>query len=423
LNPTKRSWLEAIQLYARKQVIVMLFLGFSAGLPFLLLFSTLTAYLTDYDVSRSTIGFFAWVGMMYSIKVLWAPVVDSVPIPKLTALLGRRRSWLLVSQLGIVVFLILLITVDPKKDLGLLALCALCTAFCSATQDICIDAFRIESAEDSVQGAMASTYLLGYRFALIASGAGALFIADIYSWSAAYYAMAAIMGVCMLITLRLSEPAMSPRAFQGTLFSSAHFNSVFVEPIADFFRRNGRIAIAILLLVGCYRISDITMGIMANPFYLDLGFTKTEIASVSKTFGLIVSIIGAIVGGVFVARYGVERPMLFGAVCVAITNLLFAQLAQVGADIRWLVATITADNLCGGFAGSAFIAYLSSITNRSYSATQYALFSSFMTLPGKFISGFSGVVVDTHSYTVFFIYAALMGIPAIVLSIWLVRRS
>ncbi len=437
----QRNWREAAAVYLRPQAIALLFLGFSAGLPFLLVFSTLSAWLTDAGVSRSAIGFFSWVGITYSVKVFWAPVVDRLPLPLLTRLLGKRRSWMLLAQAGIACGLLVMARLDPAGALQWFALAAVAVAFCSATQDIAIDAYRIECAEQEAQGALSATYIFGYRLALLVAGAGALFIADLWSWEAAYLAMAALMGVGVLTTLAVREPdheaegATRPleERVERFLLRNAHLPAwqkragawlidAVICPFVDFFQRNGWFALWVLLLIGCYRISDITMGVMANPFYLDLGFSKSEIAGVSKVFGFFLSIAGSFVGGLLVMRYGLAGPLLLGAVLVAGTNLLFALLAQVGPDLRMLAVVISADNLSGGLANAAFIAYLSSLTHRAYTATQYALFSSIMTLPGKFVGGYSGVVVDAAGYAPFFIYAALLGIPAILLAYYVARR-
>ena len=426
----------------------MFLLGFSAGLPLLLVFSTLSAWLSDAGVSRSAIGFFGWVGITYSVKVFWAPVIDRLALPWLTRRFGQRRSWMLVGQLGVIVGLLGMITCDPQTQLVSLALFAVLVAFSSATQDVAIDAFRIESAQVEYQGAMSATYVLGYRTAMLVAGAGVLFIADAAAaslgsneaWQLAYLTMACLMGVGIATVLWVREPARDPlderdsleqKIINGVLHHppntrserlAAWFASAVVAPFVDFFQRNGRFALMILAFIGLYRLSDITMGIMANPFYLDLGFSKTEIASIGKLFGFGMTILGSIIGGLMVVRYGVFRPLLAGAVMVAATNLLFAQLALVGPDLTWLAVVISADNLSGGFANAAFIAYLSGLTNRAYTATQYALFSSLMTLPGKFISGFSGVVVDFYDYHTFFIYAAVAGLPAIYLALKLGRH-
>jgi len=436
-----RSWREAITIYKHPRVVGMVFLGFAAGLPFLLVFSTLSAWLRDVGIARTTIGFFSWVGITYSIKVFWAPVVDRLPLPILTRTLGKRRSWMLAAQISIATGLVGMALTDPHANLTVIALYALLVAFGSATQDITIDAYRIEAVEKYLQGAMAATYVLGYRVALLVAGAGAFYIAEAHSWSVAYLAMAALMGTGMVTTLVIREPphardkrtlALEARlekaiGVQGKRSVAARiaawFSDAVASPFVEFFQRNGAMALVILLLVGTYKLSDITMGVMANPFYLDLGFSKTDIANVTKIFGFFMTIAGAGLGGIMVVRFGVLRPLLAGAILIASTNLLFVWLAVSAPELASLAIVISADNLSGGFATSAFIAYLSSLTNTSYTATQYALFSSLMTLPAKFIGGFSGWVVDTSGYPSFFLYAGLLGVPAILLASFLARGN
>ncbi len=436
------SWSEAFAIYRQPRVLTMLFLGFSAGLPFLLVFTTLSAWLTEEQLSRSTIGFFSWIGITYSIKVIWSPVVDRLPVFLLTGWLGQRRSWMLLAQVGIAVGLLGMAFTDPSQNLVMIAVFALLVAFSSATQEVAIDAFRIESVQKEYQGAMAAMYILGYRLALLMAGAGAFYIADAGSWSGAYTTMAALVLVGMVTVLVIREPEHKPGG--DTLMQeqrvidfierSDHlpdrvrklmswFIGAVVCPFVDFFVRNGALAIIILLFIGVYRISDITMGVMANPFYLDMGFTLSEIATVTKFFGFFMTILGAALGGILVVRFGIMRPLLLGAVMVSVTNLLFAYMANMPADIVLLGMVISADNLSGGLAGSAFIAYLSSLTNTAYTATQYALFSSIMTLPAKFMGGFSGIVVDSYGYVEFFLYASVIGVPAIGLVLYLMRAD
>ncbi|MDW5375725.1 AmpG family muropeptide MFS transporter [Halomonas sp. HP20-15] len=432
-----RSWRDALAVYRQPPVVAMLFLGFSAGLPFLLVFSTLTAWLRDVDVEVAAIGFFSWIGILYSIKLFWAPVVDRLPLPLMTRWLGQRRGWMLLAQAIIATGLVGLASVDPRNSLAAVALLALLVAFGSATQDIVIDAFRIESASETVQAAMASTYIIGYRGGLLAAGAGALYIADMASWHAAYLSMAALVGVGMLTVLLRPEP---PRAALSVQLVHEPRVRVFLRqaqnrprwqrrcgawligaivcPFTDFFGRYGRQALWLLLLVGIYRISDLSMAAMANPLYIDLGFSLSQIANVTKVFGIAMSIVGGVLGGVLVVRYGVATMLVIGAALAATTNLLFVALALSGAQLPMLVVTIVGDNLANGLASTVFIAFLSSLTSRAYTATQYALFSSLMTLPGKFIGGFSGVIVADQGYSVFFLWAALLGLPAI----WLAWR-
>jgi len=422
-----KTWREALLVYTRPRVIGMIFLGFSAGLPFLLVFSTLSAWLRDEGTTRTVIGFFSWVGVTYSIKVFWAPVIDRLPFPFLTRLLGKRRSWMLIAQIGIALGLAGMALVDIQTQLTQLALLAVLVAFSSSTQDIVIDAYRIEAVDRESQGAMAATYVFGYRLALLVAGAGAFYIAEFNSWKVAYLSMAALMGVGMLTTLIIQEPKHLTNTQTKTPAATFYlrlrnwFSAAVIEPFAEFFSRNGKIALLILLLIAIYKLSDITMGVMANPFYLDLGFSKTEIANISKIFGFFMTIAGAALGGILVARYGMMRPLLLGAVMVALTNLLFAVLAISEPSLTLLAIVISTDNLSGGLAASAFIAYLSSLTNQAYTATQYALFSSLMTLPAKLLGGFSGIVVDTQGYFTFFVYAAAIGLPAIVLVLVLIR--
>ncbi len=436
---TQHSWQQSFAAYIRPQVLGMSFLGFSAGLPFLLVFSTLSAWLRDTGVTLSVIGFFSWVGITYSIKVIWAPVVDRLPLPFLTRLLGKRRSWMLLAQVGIAAGLMVLAELDPLSQIELIAITAVGIAFCSATQDIVIDAYRIESIEAEYQAAMAAMYVFGYRVALLVAGAGTFYIAEYIGWNAAYSAMALFMFIGMVTTLLSREPehqqddkriaqqqkiesALGVQTQKGVLQRlSTWFSDAVVSPFADFFVRNGSTAIWILALIALYKMSDITMGVMANPFYLDLGFSKKEIADISKIFGFFMTIFGAALGGVLVLRYGLMKPLLLGAVLVASTNLLFVLLALLEPNLSLLAVVISADNLSGGIATAVFIAYLSSLTNSAYTATQYALFSSLMTLPAKLLGGFSGLIVDGYGYAMFFLYASSVGLPAIILVLILIR--
>lgn len=370
------DWRSAIALYLQPRVIGMAFIGFAAGLPFLLVFSTLSAWLTEVDVSKSTIGAFALVGLMYSIKVFWAPVVDQVWLPSIVTRFGRRRAMMLCSQVGIVAGLLVMARIDPGQQLGAMAGAALWVAFWSATQDINVDAYRIEAVPESQSGAMAASYQLGYRLGLLGAGAGALLAADAYDWSVAYQLMAALMGVGIVTVLIIREPdvvrqvSATVDAMNQTLVGggglarrlAAWFARSVVGPFLDFFQRQGRLAIAILLLIGLYRLGDISMGIMANPFYLDLGFSKTQIAEVSKVFGVVMGLLGAFAGGVAVAKWDLLPSLVVGGFLMLVTNLLFAWLAIVGPDLTFLIATVGSDSFAGGFAGTAFIAYMSSLS-------------------------------------------------------------
>ncbi|MEO2175091.1 MAG: MFS transporter [bacterium] len=421
------SWSNVIKVYAKPRVVTMAFLGFAGGLPFLLVFSTLTAWLRDEGVSRSAIGFFAWIGITYSVKVFWAPVVDRLRLPLITPWLGQRRSWILLGQVGIAVGLIGMSRIG-HTELYALSVFALIVAFSSATQDIAIDAYRIEAMPEEFQGAMSATYIFGYRIALLAAGAGALYIAEYANWVVAYQVMASLTAVGIITVLLIAEPVEDRDELIAATEQSDNnwrmgFVNAVVRPFTDFFYTYGHYALAILAFIAVFRLSDLVMGIMANPFYLDMGYSKIQIANVAKVFGILMSISGSVICGVLIMKWGLWRCLLIGAIAVALTNLLFAGLSLMPAEVIWLAVVISADNISGGFAATAFVAYLSSLTNRAYTATQYALFSSLMTLPGKFVSGFSGKVVDSEGYFFFFVLAAALGLPAIFLVLWLMRHS
>lgn len=418
------SWRDALKVYLEPATLRMLALGFSAGLPLLLVLGTLSFRLREAGVARSDIGYLSWVGLVYAFKWAWAPLVDRLPIPLLTQRMGRRRSWLLLAQALVIGGLVGMALADPRGGLAPLVWCALLVAFGSATQDIALDAFRIESAETRKQAALAAAYQTGYRLAMIWAGAGVLSIAawteitgasgyQNAGWKAAYLVMAASMAVGVITVLLSSEP--TQRVMPRARNAAEWLKNVLVEPFADFIRRYKWQAALILSLIAIYRISDVVMGIMANPFYVDMGFSKEEVAAVSKVFGVVMTLVGAFVGGILSMRLGVMRVLMLGAVLSAASNLLFAWLATQGHDMTMLVLVVSADNLAGGIASAAFIAYLSSLTNISYSATQYALFSSLMLLLPKFLAGYSGVFVDAHGYVPFFVGTALLGLPVLLL--------
>ncbi len=438
-KPPRTPWLQTLRVYLEPASLRMLTLGFSAGLPLLLVLGTLSFRLREAGIDRSTIGYLSWVGLAYGFTWVWAPLVDRMPIPVLTRLLGRRRSWLLLAQLVVVAGLIGMALADPRLTLGPIVWCALAVAFGSATQDIALDAFRIESADANHQAALAASYQTGYRLAMIWAGAGVLWIAarsevapavgqavalgaaayQNGAWQAAYLAMAASMAVGVVTVLFSREPA--PVALPPAKNAAEWIQGALVAPFADFLRRYGWHAALILALIAVYRISDVVMGIMANPFYVDMGYTKDEVAAVTKIYGVIMTLAGAFVGGVLSMRFGVMRILMLGAILSAASNLLFAWLAGHGHDVTALIAVVSADNLASGIASAAFIAYLSSLTNVSYSATQYALFSSMMLLLPKFVAGFSGDYVDAFGYAQFFTSTALLGLPVLVL-VWLASR-
>lgn len=438
-----RTWLDTLRPYAQPRPVAMLFLGFSAGLPFLLVFSTLSAWLREAGIDRTTIGLLSWVGLAYSFKLLWAPIVDRMPIPLLTRWLGRRRSWMLLSQLALITGLAAMAQGDPAQHLAILAVLAICVAFASATQDIAIDAWRIESAPLQQQGTMAAAYQLGYRAGLLMATAGALWLAGEFHWRIAYLTMAALAGVGLITTLCIAEPevrisadtVLREQRVLDFLEAKAHwprplrhlggwFVGAVVCPLVDFFARNGTTTgVLILAFIGSFRLTDYTMGVMANPFYLDVGYTLQEIALVAKGYGVVASIIGVIAGGIGVTRLGVVRALIVGGVLVILSNLAFATLAFArDPGLLSLAAVVSGDNFAYNFAGTAFIAYLSGLTNTAYTATQYALFSSLFSLPGKLLMGASGFVVDTFGYPLFFVYTSALGIPALLIIRWLSRR-
>jgi PAT family beta-lactamase induction signal transducer AmpG len=510
--PVKPSWGETLRVYTEPATLRMLFLGFSAGLPLLLVLGTLSFRLREAGIDRTTIGFLSWVGLAYGVKWIWAPLVDRVRLPVFTRVLGQRRGWLLLAQLAVMAGLVGMAVADPKAGLEPVIWCAVAVAFASATQDIALDAFRIESSGTERQGALAAAYQTGYRLAMIWAGAGVLWIAArsetdatvVYehaAWRTAYLVMALSMLVGVITVLVSREP--KPRDMQADLAQRAEVAAAFardglsfawpqalmffvllsllaamvrasfgaitlpevgvyvvlgavavmglrqgwgarkpmhlrvapgaapavawldvviVDPFADFFRRYGWHAALILALIAVYRISDVVMGIMANPFYVDMGFTKDEVAAVSKVFGVIMTLVGAFLGGVLTLRIGVMRTLMLGAILSAASNLLFAWLAGIGHNVQILIFVVSADNLSSGIASAAFVAYLSSLTNISYSATQYALFSSLMLLLPKWLAGFSGKYVDAYGYANFFVATALLGAPVLVL-VWLATRN
>ena len=510
----QKSWIDALKTFFHPRVITMLFLGLSAGIPILLIFSSLGLWLREAGVDRGTVTMFSWAALGYSFKFVWAPLIDRLPVPLLTRWLGRRRAWILVAQSSIIIAIIWMASTNPAQGGNTLVMMAFATVllgFSSATQDIVIDAYRIEAAEPALQAMMSSTYIAGYRIGMLIAGAGALFIADYFgssmdnynyqAWTYAYWAMAVTMLIGVVTTLIIAEPEVdrsaetdhSTRDYLGFLalfvFAVLGFIGAFIytssdgvretkdsltamlgnkvlsgflvetfrlalailsafivakivlltkivnqqmlqetyiAPIKDFFKRYGMgLALLLLALIGLYRISDIVLGVIANVFYQDLGYTKTEIASIVKTFGLFMTIAGGFLGGILSVRYGVMRTLFLGALLVVLTNLLFVALAKMGHNPYMLYVVISADNISGGLASAAFIAFLSSLTNIKFTAVQYAIFSSLMTLLPKIIGGYSGSIVDSFctgtdghclvGYEYFFIIASLIGLPVLIL--------
>ncbi len=504
-NSTEGSWGAAWRPFLDSRVIAMCFLGFSAGIPLLLIFSSLSLWLREAGVDRGAVTFFSWAALGYSFKFVWAPLIDRLPLPMLTRWLGRRRAWLLVSQLAIASAILLMAVIDPAlggSSLTHMALAAVLLGFSAATQDIVIDAYRIEVAETRLQAMMSATYIAGYRIGMVISGAGALYLAaalgstaehyDFAAWHWTYLAMAATTLVGITTTLLIPEPvsgrldtrrygaldyfrlvvvfAGSALTFvatfflssdgigllkelvgegplQGFLLESLHFlmailtaalagwllvrwgvvdpdmaRETWIAPVLDFFDRYGtRTALLLLALIGLYRISDIVLGVISNVFYQDMGFTKTQIAMAVKTFGVVVSIAGGLLGGLMANRYGVMRILMLGAIISAATNLIYVWLAWVGNDVVVLYLAVTADNLAAGLASAAFVAFLSSLTSVAFTAVQYAIFSSLMTLLPKVLGGYSGTMVEAIGYPAFFVFTTLIGVPVLLL-VWQAGR-
>lgn len=442
-KPAQRStWLQALAVYRERSVLTMLFLGFSSGLPFYLIFQTLSAWLRQEGIQRSTIGMMAWVGLMYSIKVLWSPLVDRVHLPILFARLGRRRSWMLLAQIGIGIALFNLSSSQPSLGVAHIAWGALFLAFCAATQDIAVDAWRIESGAVGKQGAMTAAYTIGYRAALIVGGAGALGLAGQFSWATSYMTMSAVAAVGIVTTLFAKEPDqpeaakdskpdpkverwLQTRAHWPSFLRSfgARFHVAVIGPLHEFFSRFPfLIALATVLFICSYRLTDFTMGAMANPFYIDQGYTLEQIGTIVKAVGLPVGMVGAVLGGIMIAKWGVRPVLIVGSLMVMTSNLGFAFLAKLGTPTLLGLGIVNSiDNLALGVHGTVLITFLSSLTNPKYTATQYALFSSFYALPGKVLEGFSGFIAERLGYAGFFVYTASLSIPALLLLLWLAR--
>ena len=486
----------------------MLFLGFSAGLPIMLIFSSLSIWLLEAGIKKSEVTYFSWAALGYSFKFVWAPLVDRLPIPRLTRWLGARRSWMLLSQLGIITAIVLMALTDPahgNTQVLIMAAAAVLLGFSSATQDIVIDAYRIEAAEVDMQAMMSATYIAGYRLGMIVSGAGALYLADFFgttqanyvyeAWRATHLIMPLFMLVGVITVLCIAEPKVTQRKYdqfsnqdylrlcglflvavsgfvavfffsdgvfqqlKETLFAeSGPFISFsteatrfacavlvafliarlfvvmgganrelvyasYIAPIKDFVQSHGfKTTVILLCLVSLFRISDIVLGVISNIFYTEMGFSKQEIATAVKLFGVWMTILGSFVGGVLTMRFGVIRMLAVSAVLVVFTNLSFILLNQTGHNMVVLYGVVSADNLAAGLATASFIAFLSALVNVKFTAMQYAIFSSLMTLVPKLTAGYSGTIVEAIGYTPFFIFTACLGLP-VLLFIYLAAKQ
>jgi len=477
-----------IYLFFKKETLKMLLLGFSSGLPILLIFSTLSVWLFKAGIDRSTITLFSWVGFTYAFKYLWSPIVDNFKIPFFDKM-GHRRGWLLFTQLMIIASLILTSLTDPAKSLLFITISITLLAIFSSTQDILIDAFRIESSPIYLQGPLSSMYIAGYRLAMLIGGAGSLWLAsylgsEIYNknvWKTVYLIMALFMVVGVITTLLSKEPKINNKknlkinehakflfvfilSLAGFIFLYNFINNpfgeneiikkflfsimriflcfiffgiiifsmmstkyisktivkkIYLDPVLNFLNRYGKFAFSILFLIALYRIADVVMGVMANIFYLEKGFNINQIATYSKFFGVFATIAGGFLGGFFCLKFGTMRSLFLGAFIASSSNLLFAWLAISEPSIKFLIGVITADNIASGFAGAAFVVYLSALTSLKFTATQYALFSSIMLFIPKLVAGYSGSWVDAIGYSNYFVVTALLGVPVLILIIWL----
>ena len=414
-----KGWRGIRRAFATPSALTMLLLGFGSGLPFLLIASmTLSTRLRDVGLELGEIGLISLASFFYLLKFLWAPLIDRFPFP-LTAFLGRRRSWLLASQVVVTAGLAALALTRPELGVGALVGWVLLSSFAGATQDSAVDAYRIEIAPMEAQAALAATYTLGYRFGLIVAGAGALYLAEFEGWRFAYLAMAALMLVPIVTTLLAREPV----APELTVVRRIDFMGAFWQPFSSFFATNGLLlGLSLLLFVGLFKFPDQVIGVMAGPFYLDMGYTKADIATVSKLYGVWMGIVGAFVGGLAVAAFGFRRMLLVATLGVALSNIAFLLMAQYPSQIWAFYAAISADNLFQGFAGVVLIAFMSSLTNRNFTATQFALLVSLANLPGKFVGGVSGFIVEATSYSWFFLFSAATVVPTVLLLAWLWHR-
>ncbi len=420
-----RTWLDAAGVYGDRRVASLFFFGFSSGLPLALTGATLAAWFTEAGASLTEIGLVSLIGFAYTLKYLWSPLVDRLPLPFLTSWLGRRRAWILLSQVTLIAALLGLASSDPATLRTLTVIWAILVAFSSATQDIAVDAYRTEILDDEQLGAGAATLVFGYRVAMVTSGGGALILAGTLGWDWAYGAMAVLMGVGVLAVLINPEPstALAPSGADRTGSIGqmvSWFRDAVIGPFADFMTRPGWIAV--LLFVGLYKYGDALLGVMATPFYLKIGFSLAEIGVVSKGFGLTMTLAGAALGGVLVARYGIVRALLFAGFLQAASNLVFVAQAMIGYSLPALVVTIGVENLTGGMGTTAFVAYLSSLCNRAYTATQYALLSSMMAATRTFLASGGGWVADQVDWVAYFLLSTAAAAPGLLLLLWMMKR-
>ena len=411
-----------MRLYFDKRMLSILLLGFSSGLPLALTTGTLTIWLSEGGVSKASIGAFALVGIPYTFKFAWSPLVDRMPIPFLTKILGRRRGWMLFTQAILAASIIALGHTHPSVDPTLTALLALLVSFCSASQDIVIDAFRVDILDEKTYGAGAASAVLGYRIGMLVSGAGALYLATFYSWATVYNAMAALIGIGIMTTLLCKEPKFQEKKeITGQQFSFRNWlYGAIIAPFANFMSRHNWLIILIFIVL--YKLGDAFAGNMSNPFFIEIGFSKIEIANITKLFGFIAMIFGIFLGNFVVGRFGIMRSLFICGLLEMFSNLIFVLQAYMGHEVSVLAITIATENITGGMGTAALVAYLSSLCNISYSATQYALLSSLTAVGRTFLSSTAGILAENVSWVMFFILSTIIALPGMIALTWLMRQ-
>ncbi len=411
----------AAAVYRDRRILAIVFMGFSSGLPLALIGATLGVWLSERQVSLTAIGFFALAGISYNIKFLWAPLMDRAPLPWLTKRFGRRRGWALATQGALIATILLLGSTDPGSAPGTTALFAVLVAFSSASQDIVIDALRVDLLAAEEQGAGAAATQFGWRVGALVSGAGALYAASFGGWHFAYSLMAACVTVGMIAVLSVNEPSRGIAPIDAGQTFGAWLKSAVVDPFADFMTREAWAPV--LLFVVLYKFGDALVGGMSSPFYIAMGFSKIEIANISKIFGTGATILGVFLGGALVYRLGALRSLLLCAFLQILANMMFAVQAMAGHNAALLIVTIAAENIAGGMNSSAFVAYLSGLCNAAFTATQYALLSSLAAVPRTFLASFGGWLAAQLGWVHFFFVAAGAALPGLALLLWLMRRQ
>lgn len=420
------KWRQAGKIYFDKRMITQISLGFSSGFPLLLVMGTMNLWLKDSGITYAAIGLFSLVKIPYSLKWAWSPIIDRVKLPFFSRL-GRRRGWAILTQIMLFISLLMMSLINPEETPWLLAWIALFVAFSSASQDIVLDAYRVESFDDKEQGAGAAVFVIGYRIGSMFSGAIALVMADYISWNNVYMIMSLGVFVGMAAVLFSKEPKKEEEISfakpRGTFMQKVELflRSAVAQPFIDFAKRPHWMIILIFIFL--YKMSDAYVGPMAYPFYIDMGFSKTQIAAITKIYGVAATILGGIVGGLIVSRYGIFKALFICGIFMCLSNLMFAVQASVGYNVYLLIATISIENVSGGMATAAFVAYLASLTNILYTATQYALLSSFMSLARDLIAATSGYLKECVSWEVFFVITTIMGIPGLIILLYLWKAN